>query len=77
MPDVASRAVVRGSGLVHPASLTASPEKQYRGDRPSPARDPGAGSAELLTEFSALHPGTAKQLAVLLLRHALAPLLDD
>jgi hypothetical protein len=30
----------------------------------------------LLTEFSALHPGTTKQLAVLLLRHALATLLD-
>jgi hypothetical protein len=31
----------------------------------------------LLTEFSTLNPGTTQQLAVLLLRHALAPLLDD
>jgi hypothetical protein len=31
---------------------------------------------KLLAEFSALHPGTAKQLAVLLLRHPFAPLFD-
>jgi len=31
----------------------------------------------LLAEFSALHPRATKQLAVLLLRHALTPLLDD
>jgi hypothetical protein len=30
----------------------------------------------LLAKFSALHPGAAKQLAVLFLRHTLAPLLD-
>jgi hypothetical protein len=29
-----------------------------------------------LTEFSALHPSATQQLAVLLLRHALAALLD-
>jgi hypothetical protein len=35
-------------------------------------------SAEaLLTEFSALNPGPTQQLAMLLLGHALAPLLDD
>jgi hypothetical protein len=32
--------------------------------------------AELLSEFSALDPGPAKQLAVLLLGHPFAPLLD-
>jgi hypothetical protein len=31
----------------------------------------------LLAEFSALDPGTAQQLAMFLLRHPLAPLLDD
>jgi hypothetical protein len=31
---------------------------------------------ELLSEFSALYAGAAKQLAVLLLRHPFAPLLD-
>jgi len=30
----------------------------------------------LLTEFSALNPGATQQLAMLLLGHALAPLLD-
>jgi hypothetical protein len=33
--------------------------------------------ARLLTEFSALNPGAAEQLPMLLLRHTLAPLLDD
>jgi hypothetical protein len=31
----------------------------------------------LLTEFSALNPGATQKLAVLLLGHALAPLLDN
>ena len=35
------------------------------------------GALKLLAEFSALHPGATKQLAMLLLRHALTPLLDD
>jgi hypothetical protein len=43
--------------------------------RPPVAR--GCGRHGLLSEFSALDPGTAEQLAVLLLGHALAPLLDD
>ena len=42
----------------------------------SVAARPG-GRPRLLTEFSALNPGAAQQFAVLLLRHALAPLLDD
>jgi hypothetical protein len=33
-------------------------------------------TAGLFAEFPALHAGTTKQLAVLLLRHALATLLD-
>jgi hypothetical protein len=37
----------------------------------------GQNSPGLLTEFSALDPGTPEQLAMLLLGHALAPLLDD
>jgi hypothetical protein len=34
-------------------------------------------ASKLLAEFSALHPCATKQFAVLLLRHALTPLLDD
>jgi len=33
--------------------------------------------AALLTEFSALHPSATQQLSMLLLGHALTPLLDD
>jgi len=35
-----------------------------------------ARGGKLFAEFSALHPGTAKQLAVLLLRHPFAPLFN-
>jgi hypothetical protein len=36
----------------------------------------GAAELGLLAKFSALHPRTAQQLAVLFLRHTFAPLLD-
>jgi hypothetical protein len=51
--------------------------RQFSGDRErGEAGRSGSAPGELLPEFSALHPGAAKQLAVLLLRHSFAPLLD-